>query len=151
MKKFKTYFLLLISTLVFFILSFCVSKEASFTLNIKDTYYVIPEPDFYIGSSILTFISGLIYFILDMANVKLISILSKIHIYTTLILIVALIFFNYKNNLDFKSVKFEDFMSQIDYNFYIIISLILVFSLQFFFLINIFVAQIKNLRNIAAK
>lgn len=147
MKKFKSYFLLLISALVFFVISFCVSKQDSFTLNIKDTYYVMPKPDFYHGIAILCFTPGLVYFVLDKSNVKLISILSKAHIFGTLLSIFLLLFFNYKNNLDVKSVRFGDIINQFDYNSCVGISLIVVLFLQFLFLINIFVSQIQKLRS----
>jgi heme/copper-type cytochrome/quinol oxidase subunit 1 len=145
--KFKSYFLLLISALVFFVISFCVSKQDSFTLNIKDTYYVMPKPDFYYGIAILCFTSGLVYFVLDKSNVKLISILSKAHVYVTLLSIFLLLFFNYKNNLDVKSVRFGDIINQFDYNSCVGISLIVILFLQFLFLINIFVSQIKKMRS----
>lgn len=145
--KFKSYFLLLITALVFFLLCFSVSKEETFTLNSKDTYYVMSVSDFYKGVAILCLTSGLVYFVLDISKVKLISILSKVHVFGTLLSIVALIFLNYKNNLDLKSTKFGDITNPLDYNSYIVITLILILFLQFFFLINIFVAQIKKMRS----
>lgn len=147
MIKFKSYFLLLIAALVFFVLCFCVSKEETFTLNIQATYYVMSVSDFYKGIAILCLTSGLVYFVLDISKVKLISILSKVHVFGTLLSIVALIFLNYKNNLNLKPTKFGDISNQLDYNSYIGISLKLILFLQFFFLINIFVAQIKKLRS----
>jgi hypothetical protein len=147
MKKFKSYFVLLISAVVFFIISFCVSKQDSFTLNIKNIYYVMSKSDFYRGTAILCFTSGLVYFVLDKSNVKLISILSKVHTFGTLLLIFLLLFFNYKNNLDVKSVRFGDIINQFDYNSCVGISLIVILFLQFLFLINIFVSQIKKMRS----
>jgi hypothetical protein len=147
MIKFKSYFLLLIAALVFFVLCFCVSKEETFTLNIQATYYVMSISDFYKGIAILCLTSGLVYFVLDVSKVELISILSKVHVFGTLLSIVALIFFNYKNKFDLNSTKFGDISNQLDYNSYIGITLMLILFLQFFFLINIFVAQIKKLRS----
>lgn len=147
MKKFKSYFFLLISALVFFVISFCVLKQETFMLNIKDTYYVISKPDFYHGIAILCFTSGLVYFVLDKSNVKLISILSKTHVFGTLVSILLLLFFNYKNNLDVKAVRFGDIINQFDYNSCVGISLIVILFLQFLFLINIFVSQIQKLRS----
>ncbi len=146
MIKFKSYFLLLIAALVFFVLCFYVSKEETFTLNIHATYYVMSISDFYKGIAILCLTSGLVYFVLDISKVELISILSKVHVFGTLLSIVALIFLNYKNNLDLKSTKFVDITNQLDFNSYIGITFMVILFLQFFFLINIFVAQIKKLR-----
>ncbi len=146
MIKFKSYFLLLIAALVFFVLCFYVSKEETFTLNIHATYYVMSISDFYKGIAILCLTSGLVYFVLDISKVELISILSKVYVFGTLLSIVALIFLNYKNNLDLKSTKFVDITNQLDFNSYIGITFMVILFLQFFFLINIFVAQIKKLR-----
>jgi len=151
MIKFKSYFLLLISAVVFYVLCFCVTKEETFTLNIHATYYVMSVSDFFKGIAILCVTTGLVYVILDASNVKLTSILSKVHIFGTLLMIFALIFLNYKNNLNIKSVRFGDIVNQFDNNSYVGISLVLILFLQFIFLINIFAAQILKLKNIAAK
>ena len=151
MKKFKTEFLLLISALVFFILCNLVSKEIRYTFNIYDTYYVISGADFYKCFAILTLTIGMIYLVLDKTEVKLNKKLSKGHIFMTLLLISTLFFFNYKSNVSQTIVIGGDISNPINYGLFVRINLILIIFLQFFFLINIFVAQIKNLRNIAAK
>ena len=150
MKKFKTYYLLLITALFLFVWSTFV-KKIKYTLNISDTYYVISGPDFYKCFAILTLTLGLIYFVLDQSEVVLKKIFTKVHITATLLLITTLIFFNYKNNVSQTIIIGSTITSQINYGLYVSFNLMVLIFLQFFFLINIFTAQIKNLKNIAAK
>lgn len=151
MKKFKSYYLLLIAALCLFILSTFVLKEIRYTLNIYDTYYVISGPDFYKCFGILTLTLGLIYFVLDKSEVLLKKLFTKVHIFATLVFVATLIFFNYKNNASQTIIIGGNVTSQINYGLYVSINLMMLIFLQFFFLINIFTAQIKNLKNIATK
>ncbi len=151
MKKIKTYYLLLVTALSLFVLSTFVKKDIKYTLNISDTYYVISGPDFYKCFAILTLTLGLIYFVLDQSEVVLKKIFTKVHIFATLLLIATLIFFNYKNNASKTIIIGSTITSHINYGLYVSFNLMILVFLQFFFLINIFNAQIKNLKNIAAK
>ena len=151
MKKFKSYYLLLISALCLFVLSTFVKKDSRYTFNISDTYYVISGPDFYKCFAILTLTLGLIYFVLDQSEVVLKKIFTKVHIIATLLLIATLIFFNYKNNVSQTIIIGSTITSQINYGSYVSFNLMLIIFLQFFFLINIFTAQIKNLKNTVIK
>lgn len=151
MTKFKTYFLLLISALIFFILCNLVSKEIRYTLNIYNTYYIISGADFFKCFAILTLTLGLIYFVLDRSEVKLNKRFPKFHIFATLLLILTLIFFNYKNNASQTMIIGGNVINQINYGLFVSINLVLIIFLQFFFLINIFTAQIKNLKDTVIK
>jgi len=151
MKNFKNYYLLLISALFLFVLSAIVSKEIRYTLNIYDTYYVISGADFYKCFAILTLTVGLIYLVLDKMEVALKQFFVKVHVFATLVLIATLIFFTHKSNATQTIIIGGDFSNPINYGFYARINLILIIFLQFFFLINIFAAQIKNLKNATVK
>jgi len=151
MKVFKNYYLLLISALVLFVVSFSVSKEIRYNFNISDTYYVISGPDFYKLFAILSITLGLVYFVLDKSEVALQSFFTKVHIFGSLLLMGSIIFLTYKSNQTQTIVIGENFSKPINYDHYKVINMILIIFLQFFFLINIFVAQIKNLRNVAVR
>ncbi len=151
MKVFKNYYLLLISALVLFVVSFSVSKEIRYNFNISDAYYVISGPDFYKLFAILSITLGLVYLVLDKSEVALQPFFTKVHIFGSLLLMMSIIFLTYKSNQTQTIVIGENFSKPINYDHYKVINMILIIFLQFFFLINIFVAQIKNLRNVAVK
>jgi len=147
MKKFKTYFLLLISAFVYFVISNLVSSKISYTINFFDTYIKILSSDFYKSFFILCLTTGLIYLVLDKFEVKINSILSRFHILSTILLLVTLAYFVHKNFATQTIVISKDSTNLVDYSYYLNINLILIIMLQFFFFINIFTAQIKNLQS----
>ena len=89
--KFKTYYLLLITSLILIILGF-LNGEETFDINVHDTYFVIANCHLYWLFSSLLFIIFIFYFLLDIAKIKLNKIISKIHIFGTIISITSLLF-----------------------------------------------------------
>lgn len=151
MKFFKPYFIFLISALCLFIWSNFIGKEIRYILNVSDTYYVISGSDFYKLFAILLLTLGLVYFVLDKSLVVLKPFFTKVHIFGTLGLIASMFFLTYKSNLTQILILGQDFSKPIDYDYYKRINLLLIIFLQFFFLINIFAVQLKNIRNVAVK
>lgn len=147
MKKFKTYYLLLISAFVYYVISNLVSCKINYTINFFDTYIKILGSDFYKSFFILCLTIGLIYLVLDKFEVKINSILSRFHILTTILLLVTLAYFVHKNYATQTIVLGKDSTNIVDYRNYLNINLTLIIMLQFFFFINIFTAQIKNLQS----
>ncbi|GAA4044429.1 hypothetical protein GCM10022388_07090 [Flavobacterium chungnamense] len=144
MKKFKAYYLLFLTSVIFFVISFLVHYKMTFDINIYDTYYVISEVDFYIMNSFFTMMIGLLYFIFEKFKIILFSVLSKVHIFGTIFLFFLIIYFNYYNLLEYQSSEF--LFDKPDYNKYIIISILVLISLQLLFIINIFVSLIKKMK-----
>ncbi len=142
--------LLLIASILLLVLGF-YDDEQKFNLNFKDTYFVISSLDFYWLFSILTLLLGLIYIIFEKFNVVLFSILSKIHIYGTLILLLLFFYYSYKNSIIENHKNFEELLNQTDYNSYMIITLIVIVFLQLLLLMNIFASTIKHIRVFVAK
>lgn len=148
MKKFKAYYLLFLTSVIFFVISFLVYYKMTFDINIYDTYYVISEVDFYIMNSFFTMMIGLLYFIFEKFKIILFSVLSKVHIFGTIFLFFLIIYFNYYNLLEYQSSEF--LFDKPDYNKYIIISILVLISLQLLFIINIFVSLIKKMKSFRA-
>jgi len=145
MKKFKTYYLLFLTSVIFCAFSSLVSNKMTFDINVYDTYYVISEVDFYIMNSFFVMITGLLYFIFEKLKIILFSFLSKVHILGTIFLFFLIIYFNYYNLLEYQSSEF--LFDKPDYNKYIIISILALISLQILFIINIFVSLIKKMKS----
>lgn len=143
MKKFKAYYLLLISSLILLMSGFLVGTE-TLDINFHDTYYVITRNHLYWLISILLVLFFLIYLLFDKAKIKIGHIFSKVHIFGTLISVLGLLF---PYSLIFSKAKFPLF----DYSLYINLSMtisILVFLMfQILFIIVIFVSIIKKMKS----
>ena len=140
----KAYTLLFVVAFLLLIYSFYSNSVQSYSLNIADTFYVISNIDFYRFYAALLLILGLLYFTLDRTKVVLLSLLSLLHIFGTLVLYLLLIYFNYQNSLEYQGPTFHQLNDLPDYNSYIIITLLIFIFLQILFIINIFVSIIKN-------
>lgn len=146
MKKFKAYYLLLISSLILFMLGFLVGRE-TVDINLHDTYYVITSNHLYWLISILLVLFFLIYLLFDKAKINFGHLFSKVHIFGTLISVLGLLF---PYSLIFSKAKFPLY----DYSPYINLSMtisILVFLMfQILFIIVIFVSIIKKMKSFLA-
>jgi heme/copper-type cytochrome/quinol oxidase subunit 1 len=147
MKNIKPYFFCVFATIVLIALYFIGNPEATFALNIHDTYYVVAIKHivlflFYLFGSV-----SIIYFLFDFLNIKLSKINIWIHVLASMISLFFLFYLNYlSNELPAQEKGFEDLINTPDYNLYIFVLILIIISLQFFFLINIFVALIKKMR-----
>lgn len=144
--KFKTYYLLLITSLILIILGF-LNGEETFDINVHDTYFVIANCHLYWLFSSLLFIIFIFYFLLDIAKIKLNKIISKIHIFGTIISITSLLF---PYALFSNPKKFPPFDSFEYINIVLTISFLIFLFLQLLFIINIFVSLIKKMKSIRA-
>jgi hypothetical protein len=152
MLKRKPYILFFAVALLLSIYIFVLKIENISILNIKDTYYVVSNVDFYITIIAIFLFLGLLYFVFERINVVLFSIISKVHVFGTLILPSIFMYFKYKESLPLsQTINFDQ---QIcygnDYNFYKFISILLFFLLQFLFIINIIVSLIKKAKSFRA-
>lgn len=136
--KNKSYFLLLLVAILFLILSFIGDKNETFVINVHDTYYVITFQHAYILLCLLLFSTGLINLLFNFFQIQIITILSLIHIYGSLIFIG--LFFYYLGKINSSSI-----FDSIDYNLRTIISLLIFAGLQLLFILNLFISIIKKL------
>ncbi len=148
MKKFKPYYLLLISALFYLMLSLLSSDKISLSFNIYDTYYVMAVVDFCIWTSIFIIFLVLLYWFLSRLRILLFKILSIIHVFGTLILPFLILYIDYKESITFIEPKYQLPIGCIgyDYGFYKFMIIIFFLMVQFLFIINIFVSLIKKLR-----
>lgn len=144
--KFKAYYLLFITSLILLMLGFLVGEE-TFDINIHDTYFVIANSHLYWLFSSLLFITFIFYFLLNITKIKLNKIISKIHIFGTIILIVLLIF---PYTLFSNPNEFPLFDSFEYINIVLTISFLILLFLQLLFIINIFVSLIKKVKSFRA-
>lgn len=122
-----------------------ISKDDSIiSVNIHDTYYVMGKINFYKFYAAFFLVLSLLYLFFDITKFKLYEVLNVIHIYGVLILFVLLNYFNYQDSLANKAINFNVLLNQVDYGFYVILTLLATIFLQILFIINIFVALIKN-------
>jgi heme/copper-type cytochrome/quinol oxidase subunit 1 len=147
MKNIKPYFFCVFATIVLIALYFIVNPEATFVFNIHDTYYVIAIKHIVLFLFYLFGIISIIYIVFDFLKINLSKINIWIHVIGSFISLLFLFYLNYlSNELPAKENGFEDFINTPDYNLYFFVLILIIISLQFFFLINIFVAIIKKLR-----
>jgi heme/copper-type cytochrome/quinol oxidase subunit 1 len=131
--KNRHYFLLLLASILFLVLSLTINKNEMMDINIHDTYYVITFQHAYILFSLILFITGLNYLIFNFFKVQFNLILSLSHVYSSLVFIG--LFFYYLNRAN--SVKEFPLFDSIDYNSRTIISLLIFVGLQLLFVFNI--------------
>jgi len=144
----KPYILLFIFDLVLLIYSLFRTNNNSLSINIHDTYYVIREIDLLIlVISFITFFS-IFYLLFDFIKFKMILILSKIHVYGTVLLFLFFYILYYKMQIPVipdKNFILENYPK--DYSFFVALTLLLIIFLQLLFIINIFVALIKKMKS----
>ena len=147
MMKFKAYYLLLITSLIFFSVVFFVDSQMTFDVNIYDTYYVIKEVDFYLMISFFVLILGLLYFILEKFKIILLSFLSKVHIFGTILMILFFLKDQYfLNPISLPKRYYNISRSETFDIFEMIYYILAIIFLQLLFIINIFVSLIKKMK-----
>ncbi len=143
----KPYILLFIFELILLIYTLFRKNNNSLTINIYDVYYVIREIDLLIlVISFVTFFS-IVYLFFDFVKFKMILILSKIHVYGTLLMFLFFYILYYKMQVPVipdKKFIFANYPK--DYNFFIVIILLLIIFLQLLFIINILVSLLKRMK-----
>lgn len=144
----KSYILLFIFDLVLLIYSLFRTNNNTLSINIHDTYYVIREIDLLIlVISFITFFS-IFYLLFDFIKFKMILILSKIHVYGTVLLFLFFYILYYKMQIPVipdKNFILANYPK--DYSFFIALTLLLIIFLQLLFIINIFVSLIKKMKS----
>lgn len=151
MKR-KPYLLLFVVAILLLIASFFSSNENTLDINVHDTYYVTTEKDLSIILLMFTAVLGLIYLVFDLLKISMISKLSKIHVYGTLILLFVFSIYFFKMQIPIKPENYYSITNYPeDYSFHVLMTLLMIIFLQILFIINIFVSIIKKLCNSAAQ
>ncbi|GGD32352.1 hypothetical protein [Flavobacterium orientale] len=145
--KNKSYFFLLLASILFLVLSYIGDKNEILDINVHDTYYIISRQHSFILLCLIFSTTGLFYFVFDFFKIKFVSILSLVHVYGSLIFIG--LFFYYLHLVN--SVEDFPLFDSIDYNFRIIVSLLFFAGLQLLFVFNLFISIIKKLSNLATQ
>lgn len=146
MKKFKAYYLLLISSLILLMLGFLVGRE-TVDINLHDAYYVITRNHLYWLISILLVLFFLIYLLFDKAKINFGHLFSKVHIFRTLISVIGLLF---PYSLIFNKAEFPLYDYSLYINLSMTISILVFLMLQILFIIIIFVSLIKKMKSFLA-
>lgn len=151
MLKKKPYLILFFNAVLFLVLGFVVSDSDRMDFNFHDTYYVVPCSHLcWIFAEFLGLFS-LVYWILERIKVKMISILSLIHVWGTLFVVWGMPFCYFFISPSSESVAFPLFDDLERINFYMSLGALLFLIFQLLFIINIFVTIIKNLIKLGAK
>lgn len=152
MIKRKPYILFFVITFFLLIYTFVMKKDNISILNIKDTYYVVSNLDFYRIIIILFLFLGFLYIALERMKIVLFTIVSKIHVILTILLPFLFLYLDYKESLPIPEIaNFGQIMCYgNDYNFYKFLLILALVLLQLLFIINIFVALIKKMKSFRA-
>lgn len=145
MIKEKPHLILFFIGILFLISSFFLFRKNIFNLNIHATYYVIRGTDLLRFSSGFIVMLATIYFIMDKLNINLNQILTYIHLLTTIFLVILIIYFFYKIEIDQnKIVNIFEAKKQTDYNLLLVKTLILIVGFQILLILNIIVSLFKH-------
>ncbi|MGV3697266.1 hypothetical protein [Flavobacterium sp.] len=148
MLKRKPYLLLLLGVIVFAVLIFSEKQDTTLDFNVHDTYYVIAHTHLYAMTAIVLLTLFAFYWSADMAGLQLIGILSRLHIYGTLVAVLGM-FFPYSWVLPNPDSSLFDNYEIV--NICLTVAALLFLLLQILFIINIFVSIVKYLRVLMAK
>lgn len=150
MLKSKPYLHFFIFALIMSICWLISSNERTLDINIHDTYYVTTEKDLAIVFLLFTAVLGIVYLLFDLLKIPFFSMLSKIHIYGTLLLFFVFFIYYFIMQLTMNQEQYYSITNfPEDYSLELFIVLLMIIMAQLLFIINIFVSIIKKLCNSA--
>ena len=144
MKKLKPYFLLALPLIIFSFLSILQFKE-NIVLNFSDTYFVIAYSHLFYLFTLFFGVLFFIYFVLYFLKIDIFNTSIWYLILGILVITLIIFYLNYlSNEYDSKPKKIEDLINPVEFNKYIIISVLLFLIFQFFLLITFFSILFKK-------
>ncbi len=148
MIKKKPYLILVFVAILFIALYFFTNFDLNFTINIHDTYFVMSRELVFLFFIVLFGFTSILYFVLDFLKINFS--LKSIWFHSIVLLSITTIIFYLSylsNEFDKKEKVFEDYLNSIDYNKYIFMLVLMLFSFQFYFIINIISQLIRKIIN----
>ena len=148
MIKKKPYLTLVFVAILFIALYFFTNFDLNFTINIHDTYFVMSRELVFLFFIVLFGFTSILYFVLDFLKINFS--LKSIWFHSIVLLSITTIIFYLSylsNEFDKKEKVFEDYLNSIDYNKYIFMLVLMLFSFQFYFIINIISQLIRKIIN----
>jgi heme/copper-type cytochrome/quinol oxidase subunit 1 len=144
----RPYLLFLVTAVLLTGFGFWMSGENTIDINIHDTYYVIAYRHlFWLVAEILAMLF-VIYLIFEKGGIAMNSVLAKVHVLGTLLLLLVFFVLNFKCQSILSSDSYYTITNQPhDYYLDVIYVLIFIIVFQFLFIINIFTSIIKRFRN----
>lgn len=145
LKK-QPYLLLLFTSLFFFSMIFVKQgADSTFDINVHDTYFVVEHAFLAEIIAVFLFILFFLYWVFDKIEIGLFSILSKIHVYGTIVSLLG-ITFPYYLFYDDSPMQGNDFF---DVNFIIALFGLLFLLVHLVFVLNIILGVFNKMKNLA--
>ncbi len=144
--KRQPYLLLLFISLFFLCMIFVKQEtDSTFDINMHDTYFVVEHAFLAEIIAVFLFILFFLYWAFDKIGIGLFSILSKIHIYGTIVSLLG-ITFPYYLFYDNSPVQGNDFF---DVNFIIVLFGLLFLLVHLVFVLNIILGVFNKMKTLA--
>lgn len=144
--KRQPYLLLLFISLFFLCMIFVKQEtDSTFDINVHDTYFVVEHAFLAEIIAVFLFILFFLYWAFDKIGIGLFSILSKIHIYGTIVSLLG-ITFPYYLFYDNSLVQGNDFF---DVNFIIALFGLLFLTVHLVFVLNIILGIFNKMKTLA--
>lgn len=148
MIKKKPYLILVFVAILFIALYFFTNFDLNFTINIHDTYFVMSRELVFLFFIVLFGFTSILYFVLDFLKINFS--LKSIWFHSIVLLSITTIIFYLSylsNEFNKKEKVFEGYLNSIDYNKYIFMLVLMLFSFQLYFIINIISQLIRKIIN----
>lgn len=143
----RPYLLFFIFALLLYACSFITANERALDINIADTYYITREKELLLFFSLFLLFLGALYLLMDLFRFPMVLLLSKIHVYGTLLFSLVFAFYYWKVQIPDLPERYYTITSfPEDGNFKVLTTLLLIIFIQILFIINIFVSITKRIK-----
>lgn len=148
MIKEKPYIFLFFVGILVYVFSFLIFKKDNYSINIHDTYYIFKRTHLLNFSASYLLIFGILYFIFEKFNFKLNIYLTYGHILVTIILLILILFYLYKTDIQQNnSVNIFQLVKETDYNILLIKAILIKLIFHILLVINILYSICQNYKS----